>query len=207
MPSGSAWACSTLDSLRRRAWPLEAVAMAPFAQNPSGALHRKQSPTLARAMARYVEIAFDCLPLRSVGRLDIPIDASPRFREKCERIKQAIERHGSHNTYFLHEAECVFHLTNEPSVGTLEFSFEGTVITDADDQATVTADLQVTLVRETCDWLTQPVVAWFGETVGKAVEVEFNRYVAAGDLEKTKKRIESLQARADQEGGYLGMYL
>jgi hypothetical protein len=30
---------------------------------------------------RYVEIVFDCLPLRSVGRLDIPIDASPKYRQ------------------------------------------------------------------------------------------------------------------------------
>jgi hypothetical protein len=67
--------------------------------------------------------------------------------------------------------------------------------------------LDVTLARETCDWLTQPVVAWFTETVSKAVMVEFNRYIAAGDLEQTKQRIAALQARADQEGGYLGMYL
>ena len=31
-------------------------------------------------MQRYVEIVFDCLPLRSISRLDIPIDASPRYR-------------------------------------------------------------------------------------------------------------------------------
>ena len=51
------------------------------------------------AMDRYVEITFDCLPLRSLSRLDIPIDASPKFRAKCERIKQALETHGSLNTY------------------------------------------------------------------------------------------------------------
>ncbi|HEX3997195.1 MAG TPA: hypothetical protein VHX65_01460 [Pirellulales bacterium] len=158
-------------------------------------------------MPPFVEISFDCLPLRSVGRMDIPIDASPRFRELCERIKQAIVRHGSHNTYFLHDAVCVFHLTNEPSIGTLEFSFLGTVMTDPQDRETIATDLDVTLVRETCDWLTQPVVAWFHESVSKAVQLEFNRYIAAGDLEQTKKRIESLQARADQEGGFLGMYL
>ena len=158
-------------------------------------------------MTRYVEISFDCLPLRSVGRLDIPIDASPLFREVCERIKLAIARHGSHNTYFLHDAQCIFHLTNEPNVGTLEFSFIGTVLTDAQDRTAVASDLEVTLERETCDWLTQPVVTWFGETVAKAVQLEFDQYIAAGDLEQTKKRIESLQARADQEGGFLGMYL
>ena len=158
-------------------------------------------------MDRFVEISFDCLPLRSVGRMDIPLDASPKFRELCERIKQAIGRHGSHNTYFLHDAQCVFHLTNLAEIGTLDFRFQGTVLTDPQDRETIATDLDVTLIRETCDWLTQPVVAWFNETVSKAVQVEFDRYIAAGDLEQTKKRIEALQARADQEGGYLGMYL
>ncbi len=158
-------------------------------------------------MPQFVEISFDCLPLRSIGRLDVPIDASPKYRQLCERIKQAIDRHGSHNTYYLHEAACVFHLTNDPNAGSLEFSFQGTVITDADDRTTIAADLDVGLLRETCDWLTQPVVVWFGETVAKAAQLEFDRYIAAGDLAKTKQRIEALQARADQEGGFLGMYL
>jgi hypothetical protein len=154
-----------------------------------------------------VEISFECLPLRSVGRMDIPLDASPRFRELCERIKQAIGRHGSHNSYFLHDAQCIFHLTNQPDVGTLEFRFQGTVLTDPQDRETIATDLDVTLIRETCDWLTEPVVAWFNETVSKAVQIEFNRYIFAGDLEQTKQRMAALQARADQEGGYLGMYL
>lgn len=159
-------------------------------------------------MSRFVEISFDCLPLRSVTRLDIPIDASPRYRARCERIKAAIERHGSHNSYFLYDANCVFHLTNQPDLGTLEFSFEGTVLTDpANDRESVLADLEVTLVRETCDWLTEPVVAWFKETVSQAVLVEFNRYIEAGDLAQTLKRIAALQAKADQSGGYVGMYL
>lgn len=158
-------------------------------------------------MSQFVEISFDCLPLRSVGRFDVPIDASPKHRLLCERIKQAIARHGSHNTYFLHQANCIFHLTNEPSVGSLEFSFQGTVITDAEDRNTIAADLEVALVRETCDWLTQPVVVWFEQTVSKAVQFEFDRYIAAGDLDQTKRRIEALQARADKEGGFLGMYL
>ena len=45
-------------------------------------------------MSHWIEMAFDCLPLRSVGRLDIPLDASPKYRERCERIKQAIEAKG-----------------------------------------------------------------------------------------------------------------
>jgi hypothetical protein len=158
-------------------------------------------------MSRFVEIAFDCLPLRSVTRLDIPIDASPRYRARCERIKAALERHGSHNSYFLYDANCVFHLTNQADLGTLEFSFEGTVLTDPLDRETVLADLDVALVRETCDWLAEPIVAWFRETVSRAVMVEFNRYIEAGDLALTLKRIAALQAKADQTGGYVGMYL
>ena len=41
-------------------------------------------------MPHPVEITFDCLPLRSVGRLDIPIDASPKYRERCLAIKRSI---------------------------------------------------------------------------------------------------------------------
>jgi hypothetical protein len=158
-------------------------------------------------MDRWVEISFDCLPLRSVGRLDIPLDASPKFRAQCERIKAAIEKHGAHNTYYLHHAECVFHLTNQPDVGMLQFSFEGTVFTDAMDQKTVRSDLAVELVRETCDWLTEPIVAWFSSSVAFAVEAEFDRYIAAGDLSKAVERIEKIRAASDESGGFLGMYL
>ena len=49
-------------------------------------------------MDRFVEIVFDCLPLRSLGRVDIPLDASPKFRAKCERIKDALGKHGTMNT-------------------------------------------------------------------------------------------------------------
>ncbi|MEX2139644.1 MAG: hypothetical protein WD894_10305 [Pirellulales bacterium] len=156
---------------------------------------------------QYVEIAFDCLPLRTVGRLDIPIDASPKYRERCERVKREIERHGAFNTYYLYNASCVFHLTNDPAHGMLEFSFDGTVLTDSTDQRTDQAHLHVELARETCDWLTEPVVDWFRETVSQAVKREFDLYIAAGSLEQTRKRIAELQKKADEAGGYVGLYL
>jgi len=87
------------------------------------------------------------------------------------------------------------------------FQFEGTVLTDAEDRKTMAADLQVDLRRETCDWLTEPVVAWFRETVSRTVMVEFDRYIAAGDLDKTIRRIEQLQAESDAHGGFVGMGL
>ena len=158
-------------------------------------------------VSRWVEITFDCLPLRSVGRLDVPIDASPKYREFCERVTTALERHGSLNTYYLYNAVCTFHLTNREDVGMLQFRFEGTVMTDQSDQHAIRDDLQVKLTRETCGWLTEPIVAWFCETVCQAVPIEFDRYIEAGDLEQTKQRIARLQAASDEAGGFVGMYL
>jgi hypothetical protein len=157
--------------------------------------------------SRWVEIVFDCLPLRSIGRLDIPIDASPKYRAFCERVMAAIETHGSFNTYYLYNARSTFHLTNRGDLGMLEFRFEGTLLTDPTDQRTLRSELQVDLQRETCSWLTEPVVAWFRETVSHAVAVEFDRYIAAGDLQQAKERIERLQAASDESGGFVAMYL
>lgn len=158
-------------------------------------------------MTRYVEVTFDCLPLRSLGRLDVPLDAPPALQALADRIRQAIRKHGSHNTYYLYNAACVFHLTNDPKLGMLDFRFEGTVLTDPEDQKTVHGDLQIELRSETCDWLTQPVVEWFRQTVSRAVLAEFDRYIAAGDLKRTIQRIGQLQAITDARGGFLGMGL
>jgi len=158
-------------------------------------------------MDRHVDIAFDCLPLRSVGRVDIPIDASPKFREHCQRVLAAIDKHGTHNAYYLHNAHCRFHLTNAPDLGMIEFRFHGTVLTDEVDRHARAADLEVELVRETCDWLTEPVVEWFRETVPHAVQKEFDLYIAAGDLQQTVERIERIQSESDEQGGFVGMYL
>jgi hypothetical protein len=174
------------------------------ARHGGGAGHRSEE---VNAMTRYVDISFDCLPLRTIGRLDIPLDASPKYRERCERIKAAIETHGSHNTYYLYNATCAFHLTNSDTLGMLQFRFDGTVLTDETDQKTVRADLNIELLRETCEWLTEPIVAWFKQTVPRAVTVEFDRYIAVGDLEQAKKRVEKIQAESDRQGGYVGMYL
>lgn len=48
---------------------------------------------------------------------------------------------------------------------------------------------------------------WLRQTVLRSVRVEFDRYIEAGDLEKTRQRIAELQAAADQTGGFIGMYL
>ena len=158
-------------------------------------------------MNRWVEISFDCLPLRMVGRLDVPMDASPKYQAFCERIKSAIAKHGSHNTFYLYSGKCIYRLANHEQVGWIEFKFEGVALTDPSDEKTETCDLQVELVRETCDWLTETAVTWFAKTVPHTVKVEFDRYINAGDLQQAKERIEKIQSASDKAGGFVGMYL
>ena len=112
-----------------------------------------------------------------------------------------------HNSYYLYNAQVVFRLTNAEEVGMLQFRFEGTVLTDAADAKSLRTDLQVDLLRETCDWLSEPIVQWFRETVSRTVAVEFDRYIAAGDLEKTRRRLEEIESQSDDQDGFMGMYL
>jgi hypothetical protein len=158
-------------------------------------------------VARNVEISFECLPLRSVSRWDAPIDASPNFQAKCNRIQRAALKHGSFNTYFLHNATCVFHLTNNPNEGLLHFSFEGIITTDESDRRAVAADLQSVLKFESCDWLTEPVVRWFKDAMARAVMIDFDRYISTGDLGRTEERLALEHARFEASHGYVGMGL
>lgn len=155
----------------------------------------------------WVDIVFDCLPLRTVTRIDIPIDASPTLAAKMLRVKQAIEKHGVMNSYYLHNAHCKFHFTNDPREGMVEYEFDGTVLTDTADLNTQACDLRVALVRETCSWLNQSVVDWLTASVQRAVQLEFDRYIRAGDLRKAQQRLERIEQASDEAGGFVGMYL
>lgn len=154
-----------------------------------------------------VIVTFDCIPLRSVRQSDIPADASPAYRRRLERVRKAAERHGSRNAYYLLNGSCRFHFTNDPAVGWVQFGIDGTVLTDASDTRTVGSDLTVELDKETCDWLTEPAVHWLAISARQAVEKEFDRYIAAGDLARTRDRLEKEQAASDSSGGFLGMNL
>jgi hypothetical protein len=154
-----------------------------------------------------VTITFECTPLRSVPRLDIPLDASPGYRRRLERMQRSVGNHGTRNSYYLTDGGCTFRLTNDPAVGWVQFSFEGTVLTDDADARTIGSDLEIALVRETCDWLTQPAVEWLRLSVKHAVESEFDRYIAAGDLSRALERLAREQAAIDASGGFLGMNL
>ena len=154
-----------------------------------------------------IPITFQCTPLRSVPRLDIPLDASPGFRARAERLQRAVARHGARNTYYLTDGRCTFHFTNDPASGWVRFRFEGTLLTDERDLRTIGSDLVVELDGETCDWLTQPAVEWLRGTVVRGVETEFDRYIAAGDLSRTLDRLAREQAASDAAGGCVGMNL
>lgn len=160
-----------------------------------------------KAPGRWVEIEFECLPLRTVTRTDIPVDASPKYEQYVLRVKAAIEKHGVHNSYYLNDGHCTFHLTNDPQRGMVRYAFEGAVLTDAEDRKTIACDLTIRLAQESCPWLTEPLVELLCESVRQAVRVEFDRYIQAGDLEKTRQRIEQIQAAAEASGGFIGMYL
>jgi hypothetical protein len=154
-------------------------------------------------MDGFIDIAFDCLPLRSVGRIDVPLDASPGFRARCERLKLAIETHGTANAYYLFNAHCIFRLANSEIEGMLRFGFEGTLFTDAGDARTERVELEVSLVAETCGGVPDEVLPWFELQVKNAARIEFNRYIAAGSLQETLQRLEQI----DQLAGVAGLGL
>jgi hypothetical protein len=131
-----------------------------------------------------IEIVFDCLPLRSLGRLDVPLDASEEFRERAERIKAALAEFGAERTYYLYNAHLVFRFANSEIDGACRFEFEGIVRTDAGDRKTVDAQLDVRLVSETCGGVPAEVGPWLIDQVRRAVTVEFDRFIAAGELER-----------------------
>ena len=124
-----------------------------------------------------VEIAFDCLPLHNVGRLDVPLDATPAQTARAERIAEAVRKHGTENAYYLENAFCVYRLANSDIAGMLRFEVEGTILTDASDGKTAETDLNIHLVAETCDGVPEGALEWLQGQVTTAVQIEFERYL------------------------------
>jgi hypothetical protein len=131
-----------------------------------------------------IEIAFDCLPLRSIGRVDVPLDASDEFRSRAERIKSALAEHGPDRSYFLTGAHCVFRFANSAIEGACRFEFEGIVRTDVGDRVCRETHLDVRLASDTCGGVPAEVAAWLADRVREAVRIEFDRFIAAGQLER-----------------------
>ncbi len=136
-----------------------------------------------------VEIAFECVPLRSLGRFDIPLDASDLYRDRLERMRASIESHGLENSYYLHTSRCVFRLANSEIEGMLRFEFEGTLLTDSSDSKSKQAELAITFVS-TIEQIPEEVIVWFTERVCDAVLIEFDRFIKAGSLALRVAQIE-----------------
>jgi hypothetical protein len=155
-------------------------------------------------MKPYVDVAFDCLPLRSVGRVDVPLDASPALRARCEQLQRAIDTHGSQNAYLVYNTRCVFRLANSDVENMLRFSFEGTVLTDRSDAKADRAELAIELQGHTCGPIPTEVIAWFRGVVEKAVLIEFDHFIAAGQLSKRVTDLGRIDSIADL-AGFAGM--
>jgi hypothetical protein len=155
-------------------------------------------------MTPYVDIAFDCLPLRSVGRVDVPLDASPAFRSRCQQLQRTIDVHGTENAYFLYNTRCVFRLANSDVENMLRFSFEGTVFTDRSDAKADRADLAIELQGHTCGKMPADVMVWFRGAVERAVLIEFDHFIAAGQLSKRVTDLGRVDSIADL-AGFAGM--
>lgn len=130
-------------------------------------------------MPDYVQIEFDCVPLGTVAQLRPPLDASPEYRQRCERIAEAIARHGSRRAYWLENAHCTFRLANSEVVGMVRFEFSGVVRTDPSDAHSEHLELNVRLAAETCGGMPDQVRIWFAQQVERAVAAEFDRFLAA----------------------------
>jgi hypothetical protein len=157
-------------------------------------------------MTPHVDIAFDCLPLRSVGRADIPLDASPAFRARGERLQKALELHGGENAYFLYNTRCVYRLANSDIENMLRFTFDGVLLTDRSDCKADRAELEIELVAQTCFPLEAEALAWFRQAVERAVLIEFDHFIAAGQLAERVKQLGRVDSIGDV-AGFAGMNL
>jgi hypothetical protein len=151
-----------------------------------------------------VDIAFDCLPLRSVNRVDVPLDASPAFRLRCEQLQRAIDLHGTENAYFLYNTRCVYRLANSDVANMIRFSFDGTVLTDRSDCKADRTDLAIELTAETCGGVLPETLSWWRKIVERAVLVEFDHFIAAGRLAERVSQLGSVDSVADI-AGFAGM--
>jgi len=144
-----------------------------------------------------VDIAFECLPLRLVSRLDVPLDASPTYRTRYEKLQAALDSHGPERTYFLYNARCIFRFANSEIEGMARFKFEGLVRTDASDSLTELVELEVQLANETCDGIPAEVASWLAQRVSKSVAIEFDRFISAGQLASRADELGKVEKLSD----------
>jgi hypothetical protein len=148
-------------------------------------------------MQPVVDIGFDCLPLRSLPRVDIPLDASPAFRARCERLRKALDAHAGENAYYLYNTRCTYRLANSDIDNMLRFSFDGTLVTDRSDCKADRANLDIVLTAETCGGVPAAAMDWLSGIVRQAVLIEFDRFIADGQLAARKDELGSVDSIAN----------
>jgi hypothetical protein len=155
-------------------------------------------------MQPVVDIAFDCLPLRSIARVDIPIDASPDHRARSERLRRAFDAYAGENAYFLYNTRCTYRLANSDIDNMLRFSFDGTVLTDRSDCKADRTDLDIVLTAETCGGIPPAALDWLRGIIQRAVLIEFDRFIEDGQLAERIKQLGSIDSVTDV-AGFAGM--
>jgi len=87
----------------------------------------------------------------------------------------------------------------------LRFSFAGTVLTDISDCRADRADLNVDLTADTSGGsMTPEVLAWFRQMVHRAVLIEFDRFISAGQLAERVSKL-GLVANINDLPDFAGM--
>ena len=155
-------------------------------------------------MQPVVDIAFDCLPLRSIARVDIPLDASSAFRARSERLRQVFNAYADENAYFLYNTRCTYRLANSDIDNMLRFSFDGTVLTDRSDLKADRADLNIVLTAETCGGVPPAALHWLRGIIQRAVLIEFDRFIEDGQLAERVRQLGSIDSITDV-AGFAGM--
>lgn len=156
-------------------------------------------------MPQAVSIVFDCLPFRMLGDAGVPLDASAEQQAMWGRLRAAMTKHGTTNTYFLYNADCTFQLTNTEA-GYVRFIFEGTVRTDAEDARPIGAELASRLAdTDFAKPLAPAVVEFFREAVRRAVLAEFQLFIGAGNLQRALAEREQVLRQWDANRGFVGV--
>jgi hypothetical protein len=151
-----------------------------------------------------VTIVFECLPFRLVGHTGMPLDASDEQQALWRRFRAAMAKHGTANTYFLYNADCIFKLSNGPD-GFVRFVFEATVKTDEKDERPIDIDLACRLAESDFERISPEVQNFVREAVRRAVLAEFQLFIDAGNLKRALAQREHILREWDRTRGFIGM--
>ena len=119
-------------------------------------------------------------------------------------VSWALNTHAGQNAYFLYNTRCTYRLANSDIDNMLRFSFDGTLLTDRSDCKADHADLNVVLTAETCGGVPPAALDWLRGIIKRAVLIEFDRFIADGQLAERVKQLGSVDSITDV-AGFAGM--